>query len=71
VFICSWLLPLLVLFVLLIGNAVLFGQNGDQIQGVTLLGVPLIVMVIDLVAVIVFIRWGFPVFISTDERVRL
>jgi len=71
VFICSWLLPLLVLFLLLVGNAVLFGQNGDQIQGVTLLGVPLIVLVIDLVAVIVFMRWGFPVLIPPEERVRL
>ena len=71
VFICSWLVPLLVLFVLLIGNAILFGQNGDQSLGVTLLGVPLIVLVIDLVAVIVFMRWGFPVLISPEERVRL
>jgi hypothetical protein len=36
-----------------------------------LLGVPLIVLVIDLVAVIVFMRWGFPVLISPEERVRL
>ena len=71
VFICSWLVPLLVLFVLLIGNAILFGQNGDQSLGVTLLGVPLIVLVIDLVAVIVFMRWGFPILISPEERVRL
>src|SRR5512133_2742829 len=32
VFLISWLLPLPVLFVLLFGNASLFGANGDQVQ---------------------------------------
>jgi di/tricarboxylate transporter len=71
VFLCSWLLPLPVLFVLLFGNAFLFGPNGDQIQGMTFLGLPLIVLVIDLVAVIVLMRWGVPVLISPDEQTRL
>jgi hypothetical protein len=67
VFICSWLLPLVVLFLLLFGNAFLFGPDGDQIKGVTFLSLPLVVLVTDLVAVIVFVRWGFPLLISTDE----
>jgi hypothetical protein len=64
VFLCSWLLPLPVLFVLLLGNAFLFGPNGDQIHGTVFLGIPLIVLIVDLAAVIVFIRWGLPVLIS-------
>jgi hypothetical protein len=67
VFTCSWLLPLVVLFLLLFGNAFLFGPDGDQIKGVTFLGIPLIVLVADLAAVIVFTRWGIPLLISTDE----
>jgi hypothetical protein len=70
VFVCSWLLPLLVLFTLLFGNAFLFGPNGDQVQGLTLLGIPLIVLVVDLAAVIVFMRWGLPVFAASDLQVR-
>ena len=67
VFIGSWLLPLLVLFTLLFGNAFLFGPDGDQIKGATFLGIPLIVLVTDLAAVIVFIRWGIPLLISSDK----
>jgi hypothetical protein len=70
VFVCSWLLPLLVLFTLLFGNAFLFGPNGDQVQGLSLQGIPLIVLVVDLAAVIVFMRWGLPVLLSPDEQVR-
>jgi hypothetical protein len=70
VFVCSWLLPLLVLFVLLFGNAFLFGPDGDQIHGVTFLGVPPVVLVIDLAATIVFIRWGLPVLFSADGQGR-
>src|SRR5512143_176766 len=39
VFICSWLLPLPLLFAMLFGNQFLFGANGNEIQGATILGV--------------------------------
>jgi hypothetical protein len=71
VFICSWLLPLIVLFILLFANAFLFGPDGDQIQGWTLLGIPLIVLVIDLLAFIVFLRWGVPLLLPHDDQGRL
>jgi hypothetical protein len=44
VFVCSWLLPLPVLFMLLVGNTVLFGANGNENQGISFLGIPLIVL---------------------------
>ena len=50
VFIGSWLLPLPVLLLLLVSNASLYGPNGDQIQGALVFGMPLVVFVIDLVA---------------------
>jgi hypothetical protein len=54
VFIGSWLLPLPVLATLLVGNARLFGPNGDEIRGATILGISLIVFIIDLIAGILF-----------------
>ncbi|HLO15503.1 MAG TPA: hypothetical protein VK206_11785 [Anaerolineales bacterium] len=50
VFICSWLLPLPLLFAMLFGNQFLFGANGNEIQGATILGIPLIVFIADLIA---------------------
>lgn len=58
-FISSGLLPLPVLIVLLFGNAILFGPNGNEIQGSLILGMPLLVMIIDLVASTIMILWGF------------
>lgn len=55
VFICSWLLPLPVLIVLLAGNAVLFGENGNTIQGTLFLGIPTIVLLTGLIASILLI----------------
>ena len=55
VFISSWLLPLPVLFVMLFGNAILFGPNGDQVQGPSLLGIQLIVLIMDLIVTGIFI----------------
>src|SRR6266487_2716387 len=49
VFICSWLLPLPLLFAMLFGNQFLFGANGDEIRGTILLGIPLIVLITDLI----------------------
>jgi hypothetical protein len=68
IFVCSWLLPLIVLFLLLFGNAFLFGPDGDQINGLRFLGIPLLVLTIDLLAVIVFIRWGLPVLILPEKQ---
>lgn len=50
VFICSWLLPLPLLFVLLFGNEFLFGANGIGTQTPSFLGISLIVLVTDLIA---------------------
>jgi hypothetical protein len=58
VFICSWLLPLPLLFIMLFGNQILFGANGDEIQGVALLGISLIVFMTDLIASILLIVFG-------------
>lgn len=69
VFVCSWLLPLPVLFLLLFGNAFLFGPDGNQIQGVTFLGISLIVWVVDLVAVLLFVKWGLPFFFP-EKRIQ-
>jgi hypothetical protein len=55
VFICSWLLPLPLLFVLLFGNEFLFGANGIGTQSPSFLGVSLIVLVTDLIASILLI----------------
>lgn len=49
VFFSSWLLPLLILMILLFGNAMLFGLNGDQVQGASLLGIQVIVLITDLI----------------------
>jgi hypothetical protein len=58
VFICSWLLPLPLLFAMLFGNQFLFGANGNEIQGTSLLGISLIVFITDLVAIILLIVFG-------------
>jgi len=58
VFIVSWLLPLPLLFAMLFGNQFLFGTNGDEIQGVSFLGIPLIVLITDLIASILLIMFG-------------
>ena len=58
VFICSWLLPLPLLFIMLFGNQILFGANGDEIQGVALLGISLIVFMTDLIASVLLIVFG-------------
>lgn len=50
VFISSWLLPLVVLIAVLVSNAILFGPNGDHIQGPMIFGISLIVFIVDLLA---------------------
>jgi hypothetical protein len=55
VFVGSWLLPLPVLVVLLLSNAILFGPDGSQIHGRLYFGMPLIVLIIDLVAFVLLI----------------
>ena len=55
VFICSWLLPLPLLFVMLFGNQFLFGPSGNEIQGGPLLGIALIVFMADLIASVLLI----------------
>ena len=67
VFAGSWILPVIVLFILLVGNAILYGQNGDEVGGMSILGIPLLVFIIDAVAVIIFVRWGLPVLFSRED----
>jgi hypothetical protein len=67
VFAGSWLLPLPVLIVLLFGNAYLFGPNGDQLRGTSFLGFPWSVLILDLAALLLFLKWGLPVLLSQGE----
>ena len=67
VFICSWLLPLPLLFVMLFGNQFLFGANGNEIHGIALLGISLIVFITDLIASILLIVFG-PGYIHPREK---
>lgn len=55
VFLSSWLLPLAVLLLLLVSNARLYGPNGDQIQSALVFGIPVVVLVIDLLAIALLI----------------
>ncbi|HEX9387039.1 MAG TPA: hypothetical protein VF918_12025 [Anaerolineales bacterium] len=66
VFICSWLLPLPLLFAMLFGNQFLFGANGNEIQRASLLGISLIVFITDLVAIILLIVFG-PQYLRPQE----
>ena len=68
VFICSWLLPLPLLFAMLFGNQILFGANGDEIHDVALLGISLIVFMTDLIASILLIVFG-PRYAHPQEEV--
>ena len=67
VFICSWLLPLPLLFAMLFGNEFLFGANGNEIHGVALLGIALIVFMTDLIASILLIVFG-PRYLHPQEE---
>jgi hypothetical protein len=67
VFICSWLLPLPLLFAMLFGNQFLFGANGNEIHGVALLGIALIVFMTDLIASILLIVFG-PRYLHPQEE---
>jgi hypothetical protein len=58
VFIGSWLLPLPLLFMMLFGNQILFGSNGNTITGPLLYGIPLIVFITDLIPIILLIVFG-------------
>jgi hypothetical protein len=58
VFICSWLLPFPLLFVLLLGNQFLFGASGAETQGASFLGISLIVLITDLIASALLIPLG-------------
>ena len=58
IFLGSYLLPLVVLFILLFGNRFLYGESGTDIHGLTLLGIPPLVLVVDLLALVLFpILW--------------
>jgi hypothetical protein len=54
-FIISYLLPLPLLFILLFGNRLLFGENGNEVTGPLVVGIPLIVLAVDITALVLFI----------------
>jgi len=58
VFICSWLLPLPLLFAMLLGNQFLFGTNVAETQSVSILGIALIVFITDSIASVLLIMFG-------------
>jgi hypothetical protein len=68
VFLCSWLLPLPLLFVMLFGNQFLFGANGDEIHSVSLFGIALIVFIINLAATVLLIVFG-PRYSHPQEKI--
>jgi hypothetical protein len=55
VFAGSWLAPLPLLFVILVASRALYGDNGDQVSGATLLGVPILVLVTQAAAAMLFV----------------
>ena len=61
VFVCSWALPLPLLFVLLLGNQFLFERGRNGIQNISFLGISLVVLITNLIAGAIFIlltTWG-------------
>ena len=61
VFVCSWALPLPLLFVLLLGNQFLFERGRNGIQNISFLGISLLVLITNLIAGAIFIlltTWG-------------
>ena len=68
VFICSWLLPLPLLFAMLFANQFLFGANGNEIRGGSILGISFIVFMTDLIASILLIVFG-PRYVRPHEEV--
>ena len=67
VFIGLWLLPLPVLMVVLVSNAILFGPNGDEIRGTSLFGIPLTVLMADLIVLALLIALAVKVLRSQEE----
>ncbi len=67
VFIGSWLLPIPLLIVMLVGNRLLFGASGTGIRGPSFLGITLIVLITDLIASVLLIRLGPPYLRSQEE----
>jgi hypothetical protein len=66
VFICSWLLPLPLLFAMLFVNQFLFGADGNEVQGGSILGISFIVFLIDLITIVLLIVFG-PRYIHPQE----
>ncbi|HLO30177.1 MAG TPA: hypothetical protein VK249_13620 [Anaerolineales bacterium] len=58
VFICSWLLPLPLLFAMLFGNQFLFGADATETRDGSVLGIALIVFMTDSIASILLIVLG-------------
>ena len=67
VFICSWLLPLPLLFALLVGDKFLFEGSGNGIQRASFLGISLIVLITDLIASALLILVGLPYLRPQEE----
>ncbi len=67
VFLCSWLLPIPLLIVLLVGNEVLFGASATGMQGASFLGISLIVLITDVIASALLIMLG-PKYLRQQEE---
>jgi len=67
VLICSWLLPLPLLFALLVGDGLLFGANGIGTQGASFSGISLIVLITDLIASALLVMVGLRVLRPHEE----
>lgn len=68
VFTCSWLLPLPLLFAMLFVNQILFGADGNEVRGGSILGISFIVFMTDLIASILLIVFG-PRYVRPHEEV--
>jgi hypothetical protein len=67
IFLCSWLLPIPLLIVLLVGNEVLFGASATEMQGASFLGISLIVLITDVIASALLIMLG-PKYLRQQEE---
>lgn len=67
VFTCSWLLPLPLLFAMLFVNQILFGADGNEVQGGSILGISFIVFMTDLIVSILLIVFA-PRYLNPQEE---
>jgi hypothetical protein len=64
--ISSWLLPLPLLFIMLVGDRILFGESHRVAAATSILGISQIVLIIDLIAALLMFLFG-PRYLLTEE----